>query len=333
MPRIRTLSEDFRVEEIPLFPLSGNGHFLYLWIEKRDLNTADVLKALGRTLGVGPREIGYAGRKDRRAVTRQWFSIPAQREKALANFSLAGAQILTTERHDDRLRVGQLWGNRFRLVVREVSEKACRGVGDTLEQVQTRGFANRYGRQRFGRDGKNADRGADILHRGRLEGDRRQAWLMVSALQSAVFNRVIERRPVAVWELLPGDLVRVEGSGELIQVEEPAGFEERLTAFEISPTGPIFGHKMRRPSGAVAVLEAAALSEYGLPNVEHLRLPRGLRLYGDRRPLRVCPRGVQTRRSSDEQTLDLAFELPAGAYATVLLEELFPDGFEEGPEH
>lgn len=328
IPQIRTTPEDFEVEELPLFPLSGEGHHTYLWIEKRLLNTDDVLRALCRTVGAAPREVGYAGRKDRRARTRQWFSIPTAAAAKLTDFELPGAQILTTEKHRERLRLGQLWGNRFRLAVRGVDEAGSRRVEEQLLRLKERGLPNRFGRQRFGRDGQNAMRGARLLQQDRLQGDRRGASLMISALQSAVFNRVLERRPVAIWELLPGDLVRVDGTGELLSVNDPSSFGDRLAAFKVSPTGPIFGEKMRRPGGAVAVLEAAAMVEFGLPVKERLQVPHGLKIFGDRRPLRVCPREAKATWRKD-RTLLLEFDLPAGSYATVLLEELFPDGVEE----
>jgi tRNA pseudouridine13 synthase len=328
IPQIRTTPEDFEVEELPLFPLSGEGHHTYLWIEKCLLNTDDVLRALCSTLDSAPQEVGYAGRKDRRAKTRQWFSIPTASASKLANFKLPGAKILTTKKHRERLRLGQLWGNRFRLVVRDVDESSGRKVEGQLLRLVERGLPNRFGRQRFGRDGQNAVRGARLLQHDRLQGDRRGASLMISAVQSAVFNRVLERRPVPIWELLPGDLVRVEGTGELLSVNDPPSFAERLADFKVSPTGPIFGEKMRRPGGAVAVLEAAAMVEFGLPAKDSVKVPRGLRLFGDRRPLRVCPQKTRVTWKKD-RTLLLEFELPAGSYATVLLEELFPDGVEE----
>lgn len=328
MPQIRTTPEDFEVEELPLYPPSGEGQHTYLWIEKRLLNTDDVLRALCRTAGVTPREVGCAGRKDHRAKTRQWFSVPTQAAEKLSDFELKGAQILATTRHNERLRLGHLWGNRFRLVVRGVDEAGSRKVAEQLERLAERGMPNRFGNQRFGRDGQNAARGARLLQQDRLQGDRRGASLMISALQSAVFNRVLERRPVPIWELLPGDLVRVEGTGELLSVSDPAPYVDRLAAFEVSPTGPIFGEKMRRPGGAVAVLEAAAMTEFGLPVKDRLHVPRGLRLFGDRRPLRVRPCHARSIWSKDRSLL-LEFELPAGSYATVMLEELFPDGVTE----
>ncbi len=330
MPRIRTEPEDFVVEELPLYPRLGQGPHLYLLIEKRLRATDEVLRILARELGVAEREVGYAGRKDRRALTRQWFSVPEPDPERLAELQVPGLRIVTSERHGQRLRVGELWGNRFELRVREVDEAAAERARQILEQIAQRGMPNRFGPQRFGRDGKNAERGAHVLGQKRLKGNRHHAWLMVSALQSAVFNRVLELRPAPVHELLPGDVAIVHATGEVFAVDDPVTEAARLESFEVSPTGPIFGTKMKRPRGAVAELERAAMEQLGMADADLLRPPRGIRLYGERRPLRVAPRRVETRFS--DGILELAFELPAGSYATVLLDELFPEGYDEGPD-
>lgn len=329
MPRIRHLPEDFEVEEIPLFDLSGEGQHTYLWIEKRERTTDEVWRELAQGLDLSPRDIGYAGRKDRRAVTRQWFSVPVTDDARLDRLELENARVLDVQRSNERLRVGQLEGNRFKLKVREVERAAGENARQRLNTLFNRGMPNRYGHQRFGRDGRNAERGVELLRGGRLRGDRRHAWLMVSALQSLVFNRVLERRPVGIDELLPGDLAVDHGTGELTLVEEPSKATDGLRNFEVSPTGPIFGSKMRSPGGAVRVLEESVMSEVGVPPMDHRTLPPGLRLYGERRPLRVRP--LETSARWRDNVLDLSFILPSGSYATVLLEELFPDGYEEGP--
>ncbi len=333
MPCIRTHPEDFFVEEIPLYPPQGHGSHTHLLIEKRLRNTHDLLRDLARALGLPRREVGYAGRKDRIAVTRQWFSVPVTGER-LADLELGGAEVVARERHPERLRVGQLWGNRFCLAVREVDEQAARRAAEILDRLHANGLPNRFGRQRFGRDGQNAARGLEILATGRLLGGRRKALLMLSALQSEVFNRVLAGRSAPLDELLPGDLAVVHATGELLPVADPAvadpaALAERAARFEVSATGPIFGTKMRSPRGAAAELEAAAMAAAGLPTDWQRRLPRGLKLFGGRRPLRVRPRDAGAEWA--DGVLRLAFELPAGSYATVLLEELFPEGFDEGP--
>ncbi len=337
MPRIRSIPEDFEVEESLLYALEGSGPHLYLKIEKRLCNTDDVARSLARALDLHRRDVGYAGRKDRLAVTRQWFSVPARAAAGLEGWRHPGTRILERERHSEKLRVGQLAGNRFRLRVREVSEVAGRQAGERLQALAERGMPNRFGRQRFGRDGRNVERGASILRSERVKGNRQTAWLMVSALQSAVFNRVLELREAPLDVLEAGDVAIVHATGEAFLVTEPPD-RSRLESFELSPTGPIFGTKMLWPRGQTAELERQAMADLGLGDPRRLDLPRGLKLFGDRRPLRVQPRGAEcvwkdgvTPEGCQESALELTFELPAGSYATVLLEELFPDGFDEGP--
>ncbi len=328
MPRIRSVPEDFEVEEVLLYPTEGVGAHLYLQVEKRLCNTDEVARSLARTLNLPRREVGYAGRKDRVAVTRQWFSVPASSAERLDDWKLPGARILERQLHTEKLRVGQLRGNRFRLVVREVDEVSGKRAEQRLAEVARQGLPNRFGRQRFGRDGKNAERGAAILSQPRITGNRQNAWLMISALQSTVFNRVLELREARLDELLIGDVAIVHVTGETYLVNQPVD-RQRLESFEISPSGPMFGTKMTWPRGETAELERRVMAELGLGDPRRLNLPRGLRLYGDRRPLRVQPRDATA--SWRDETLRLSVELPAGVYATVLLEELFPDGVEEGP--
>ncbi len=326
MPRIRAEPEDFVVEEVPLYPPIGEGMHTLLWIEKRLANTDGIARALARATGVPLREVGYAGRKDRDAVTRQWFSVPELAPAAARELELPGARVLAAVRHPHKLRVGQLKGNRFRLKVREVDVDSAHLAEERLEEILCRGLPNRFGRQRFGRDGANIKRGAEILAGSRVRGDRRHALLMVSALQSAVFNRVLDERDLD--QLIAGDVAVVHATGGHFLVNDPASESARLKSFEVSATGPLFGTKMQRPRGDAAKLEDAAMAHFDLPPSIALRPPSGLRVYGARRPLRVRLEDVRTEWADD--TMMLVFTLPAGSYATVLVEELFAGEVEEG---
>lgn len=334
MPRIRAQVDDFEVEEIPLYEPSGRGNFLYLWVEKRLANTDEIATDLARALGIRRREVGYAGRKDHRAVTRQAFTVPSDAnsttmEQRLAAWERSGVEVLRVDRHDHRLRAGQLAGNRFRLVVREVDAEQAEATMERCRRIAKQGLPNRFGRQRYGRDGRNAQRGMAILRGEPFRGSRQQAWLMINAAQSRVFDAVLERRPID--RLLKGDLAVVHATGEWLWVDDPERYRPRLEAFELSPTGPLVGVKVRRPRGEVAALEKAVAEELGLPDPDGLRLPYKLQVSGDRRALRIRPGGMEHTWDPAEGMLELAFELPPGSYATVLLEELFPEGFEEGP--
>lgn len=340
MPTIRSRPEDFFVEEIPLYPPDGTGPFLWLWVEKRERNTHDVAEALARGLDLPSRDVGWAGRKDRIAVTRQAFTVPATAkggavEPRLAGLDLVGdlegVQILRVDRCRQRLRAGELEGNRFRLVVRDVDADAAEEAKGRLDTLVRRGLPNRFGDQRYGRDGRNVERGLEVLRRDAVRGDKRRAMFMVSALQSKVFDAVLDAR--AHDALLPGDLAVVHATGDWLRVEQPEAFADRLERFAISPTGPIFGTKVKRPEGEAGALERRILDEIlvagGLEGFDPATFepPDGLRLTGDRRPLRVRPRRASLEYAPElepgENVAILAFDLPAGSYATVLVEALF----------
>lgn len=310
--------EDFRVEEIPLYEPSGRGEHTFLQVEKRLRTTEEVARALARAAGLRPVDVGYAGRKDRWAVTTQWFSVPRLDPLAAFDLALPGARVLAAARHPHKLRTGQLRGNAFRVALHGLPAPAAESVLRRLDELGRHGMPNRFGAQRFGRDGDNPERARALLGGGRI-GDRRRARFLVSALQAQVFNAVLAERTGRLGELEEGDVAVVHASGGLFRVEDPQAEAPRARAFEISPTGPIFGTRCTAPSHAVAEREGRLLEAHGVP--QPLRPPRGLRLRGGRRALRVRPRELRSERQGD--SLVLHFALPAGSYATVLLDELF----------
>jgi tRNA pseudouridine13 synthase len=318
---IRSEPEDFRVVEEPLYPPSGTGKHTFLCVEKRRRTTEQVASELARAAGVSPRDVGYAGRKDRHAVTRQWFSMPDVDPERALEFELAEARVLEASRHEHKLKTGHLRANRFEIVLR--------GAGDPLETVRNRaldlarrGMPNRYGSQRFGRDGDNADRARRILESGQAPRDRRAGRFLISALQSEVFNAVLEERADSYDSVELGDLARVEESGGLFWVDDVEKERSRAAAFEISATGPIFGTKMREARDDVGALETAVFERFGIPEPGTIRLPRGIRARGTRRALRVCPADLVVDEIESGPGLRVRCGLPAGSYVTVLLEAL-----------
>ena len=324
MSIFRSRPEDFQVEELLRDPPCGAGPFLWLQVEKRGVNTDDVARELAAALGVASREVSWAGRKDRHAVTRQWFSIATRQD--LGDVEIKGVEILRVARHDERLRLGEIMGNRFRIVVREVDVETARDAVRRLEEIAEHGMGNRFGAQRFGHGGENVRLGLEILRGERSMRDKRRATLMISALQAEVFNRVASRRGEigGIDEVVVGDLAIEHDGGILFDVIDPLDerLNQRLASFKLSPTGPIFGTKMRRPRGEPARLEREVLAQFDLPEGHRLDLPRKLRVPGTRRALRVPVREVSSE--VDEGSVELRFVLPSGSYATVLLEDLFP---------
>jgi tRNA pseudouridine13 synthase len=314
--------EDFVVEELPAYLPQGEGDHTFLWIEKRLRNTDDVARELARAAGVSPRDVGYAGRKDRFAVARQHFSVPGLPVASALGLRLEGARVLGATPHRHKLRTGHLAGNRFDLRLRGIDPDPAARAAEVCQGLAALGLPNRFGAQRFGRGGGNTERGRQLLQGEPVKSDRREARFLISALQAAVFNEALQLRCLRLDEVEEGDLARRTDSGGLFRVEDVPAENLRAQRFEISATGPIFGTRMERPTGAVAVRERQAMAAFGL-DPEDLRAPKGVRMRGARRPLRVSVGDLSL--GYEDGVLRLRFELPAGSFATVLLEELLAE--------
>lgn len=319
MARLRSEPEDFQVDEVPLYAPSGEGGHTFLRIQKRLRTSEELARDLARAAGVRNADVGYAGRKDRVAVTTQWFSVPGLAPEAALALALPGASVLEASRHPHKLRTGQLAGNRFEIVAREVDAQTLRDVHARCERLQTKGMPNRFGDQRFGWGGGNLEQAQRLLRGERIGADRRHARFLLSALQAAAFNAVLAERPLPLDQLELGDVAMLHASGGQFIVEDLAREAPRAAAFEISATGPIFGTRVIEPTGAAAERERAALAALGV-DLAVLKPPPGIRLRGARRALRVRPEALAVEAGED--TLRLCFTLPAGCYATVALEEL-----------
>jgi len=320
----RFVPEDFVVEEIPAYSPAGEGAHTFVRVEKRGRTTEEVASSLARAAGVRPRDVGYAGRKDRHAVTTQWLSAPGLEPEAALALRMPGVRVLEAARHPHKLRTGHLRGNRFTITLHGVSEVSAVQARERLEAFARLGMPNRFGAQRFGREGDNAERGRAVLCGELRPRDRRKARFWVSALQSAVFNEALRLRDLPLHEVEAGDVAVVVGRGGLFVVTDVEREAERAARFEISATGPIFGARAGTrdpaPEGRVAAREAQAMLRLGLDPSALAAPPRGLRLPGGRRALRV--RAADATALHEGDRLRLGFVLPPGSYATVLLEEL-----------
>jgi tRNA pseudouridine13 synthase len=322
---LRTTDDDFVVdEELPYAP-SGAGDHVFVRIEKRGTTTVDAARALARALGVRDRDIGIAGMKDRHAVTRQWLSLPppVAPEQALA-VELPGVRVLEAHRHAHKLRTGHVRANRFVLRVRGVGAGAVERAQQILAALSVPpGAPNWYGEQRFGRDGDNAARGRALVTGERPLGrDRRLDRLMISALQSQLFNDWLTARigDGLYRAVLAGDVLHKRGGGMFV-CEDPETDQARLAAGELVVTGPMFGDRMRMPADASPALdrEAEVLARAGIPR-EAFSSVRAL-AEGTRRDAAVEVAGA-TVAPVDGSTIEVAFALPGGAYATAVMREV-----------
>ncbi len=316
--------EDFEVEELPAYEPSGerDAEHLFLWIEKRGLSTQDAAKALTRHCGLKEKDVSWAGLKDRHAVTRQYLCAPARFvEPKLADLQVPGLTVLRSARHRNKLKSGHLHGNRFTLRLRGVRDvDAARA---SLAALVKAGVPNYFGEQRFGLGGDNAARGKAILLAGGRHRDRFERKLFLSAYQSELFNRVLAARlsDGTYARALVGDVLKKVPTGGEFLCAEPLVDQPRVDAFEVSPTGPMFGPEMRHPTGDADALESRVLVDEGIERALFER--GGGETLGTRRTLRV-PLALEALEAEGE-VLTLRFTLPAGSYATVLLRELLKD--------
>lgn len=322
--RMKTCPEDFCVDETPLYLPCGEGEHLYIRVTKRQLSTPDLVKRLSSVLGVKAKCIGVAGQKDAQALTSQMVSIQGIAEPLLERIRLDDRLTAMTVlgRHRNRLRTGHHAGNRFRVVVRDVSRDALTHVPEILGTLERRGLPNYFGPQRQGRTGLNYQIGAELLtdggRRGRMARSQR-VWYL-SAYQSHLFNRLLARRIQRIDEILMGDWAMKHANGACFPVTDAAAEQARADRFEISPTGLLFGSRAPWATGEPGDMEREMAAEAGATPDKLIEAAADCGFRGERRAFRVPIKDLTW--TLDEDRLTVTFSLPPGAYATNVLREL-----------
>jgi len=324
--RMRVAPDDFRVEEIPAYLPTGDGEHLYVTFEKRDRTTQEAVQAIAAALEVDPRSAGWAGLKDRDAVTVQTASFQfgdAARAEAL---DLPNLRVLRAARHRNKLKSGHSHGNAFEIRVRDCVDGAEAIAHTVRDALVSHGVPNFYGTQRFGRGGDNAERARAWLtggDRGPRDAFVRKMW--ASALQSELFNRYVAQRlrDGLLGKYIDGDLA-VRHPNDRPFAIEPSEADALYASLACSPTGPMFGPEMKLATGAAAEREAAVLRDSGLTLENFARA--GSVALGTRRSVRIPVPDLRVERApategSTGTDLVFRFTLPAGGYATTLLRE------------
>ena len=298
---LKLLNQDFIVTELPLQLPSGEGEHIWLDVEKNGANTAFVAQQLAEAAGVQERDVGYAGLKDRYAVTRQWFSIylPKGETPDLTQLAHPEFKVLSQTRHVKKLRPGDLQGNRFRIVLRDVTgdPDAMKAIEANLRAIASQGVPNYFGAQRFGFEGGNVEQGRAMLAREIRVRNPKKKGIYLSAVRSFVFNEVLALRiQQGLWgKTLPGDVM------------DEAGL----------PTGPLWGRGRVSTTGEAQALENGVAERHATlcDGMEHAGLDQ------ERRALVARPMDLSWEWPQAHQ-LVLTFALPAGNYATSVLNEV-----------
>lgn len=330
---------DFVVEELPLYEFSGEGEHLVLFVRKKSLSTLELVGILARYLGIQNKEIGYAGLKDKHAMTKQYISIHKKHEEAMDKFEHEGVKILSKAYHNNKIKTGHLKGNRFYIKLKKVNPTSAQKLDEALKNISKFGMPNFFGFQRFGNDGDNHIEGEKIAKGEKKERNPKIKKLLINAYQSHLFNLWLSRRlelntliqnfkPEELesllnmpnselvnlkaqkhpFKLFNGDIMEHYPHGRLFDFN---GQEDDLNRFNdrgISPTGLLCGTKVKMSSDSAGVIEKDYDDEI---NAE-----------GARRYAWVFPEYVEGRFKPEEAQYELNFSLPKGSYATVLIEEL-----------
>lgn len=317
--------EDFIVEELPAYPPCGEGEHLFLWIEKRDLSAERLTAHVARTLKISTAAVGTAGLKDRRAVTRQYVSVPASCRDRVELINSDAVRVLDHALHRHKLRTGHQHGNRFEILLRDPAPQATEHAQAIAAVIDDRGFPNFYGQQRYGAQGDTAALGFDLLSGRKSTHDvepKRRRFLLrlsLSAAQSAIFDRVLANRIVdgLLHRVLPGDVMQVVASGGCFVAEDVESEQARFDARETVVTGPMPGPRMKAAERSAGKREAAALAEFGVDSASFATFAK--LTPGTRRPLVAWPADFSIEPVPEG--LWFRFSLPSGVYATTLLRE------------
>ncbi|MFT7387861.1 MAG: tRNA pseudouridine13 synthase [Candidatus Endobugula sp.] len=325
----RELPDDFYVEERLGFPLTGAGEHQCLWVEKTSHNTHWVLSALAEYAGVSEVDIGYCGRKDRHAVTRQWFSrycppVGKDRENVIITpvdwslFTMEGVKILSVDTHHKKLRLGDHEANHFNITLKDVHRQDLSLVPGSLSEEEKyyvaneivnrlqQGVPNYFGAQRFGRDANNLTMAHQWLVNG-VSPPRKQRSMILSAARSYVFNTLLAYRVHhQQWNR------SIEGDVLVNAVPVVSGLVKKPPF----PTGPLWGRGRSPAQSEALIIEKTALAPLAswCERLEYLGLNQ------ERRSLVLVPNDVSAHWQADN--LCLSFSLPSGTFATAVLAEI-----------
>ncbi|MDX9814500.1 MAG: tRNA pseudouridine(13) synthase TruD [Sulfurimonas sp.] len=335
----RQTPRDFTVEEVPLYEFSGTGDHLVVFIRKKDLSTHELIAILAKHLGVKNREIGYAGLKDKHALTKQYISIPKSYEQKLDEFEHENIKILAKTYHNNKLKIGHLKGNKFFIRLKKVTPLNAKKIDEAIGSIEKWGMPNYFGYQRFGNDKNNHELGRDIVRGVKKERNKTIKEFLLSAYQSHLFNLWLSRRlemsrlveSFSIDELEPllnldrdtlvmmknqkhpfkimmGDLLEHYPYGRLFEFLGEDGDIARIEAKDVAPTGLLAGKRVKRATAMAGVIEKEFDEQVGED--------------GTRRYAWVYPLDINHKYKEEDAHYELGFYLPKGSYATVLLEEI-----------
>jgi len=331
--------DDFVVTEVPLYEFSGEGEHLIIKIRKKDLSTWDAVEILANFVGCKTRDIGYAGLKDKNAMTVQSLSIHKQYEEKLKSFKHDNIKILETTYHNNKIKVGHLKGNKFFIRLKRVNLIDCRKIEAALIEIVTCGMPNYFGFQRFGIEGDNYKKGKAIIEGTLKEKRRNLKQMYINAYQSYLFNSWLSKRieiskliaafePNEVYEklnlpldvvkrmkkqkhplkIMTGDMLSHYPYGRIFTIDDLETESEKFYNRDRVPTGLLSGKRVKTSVDLAYEIEKDYQENTGED--------------GARRFAWIFPEDVQSNYKEEKNWMELSFYLPKGSYATELIAEI-----------
>jgi len=331
--------DDFVVTEIPLYEFTGEGEHLVVKLRKKDLSTWDAVQILADTIGCKMRDIGYAGLKDKNAMTIQYISIPKQFEEKINSFTHENIKILETVYHNNKLRVGHLKGNKFFIRLKRVTPMDAKKIEQVVSKIATYGIPNYFGFQRFGAYGDNHEKGKQIVERTLKERKRNLKQMYLNAYQSYLFNSWLSKRvemsklidafepkeicekldlPLDIvkqmkkqkhpFKILPGELMSHYPFGRIFNVENLEEEANKFNDRDRVPTGLLPGKRVKQSIDLALKFE----EEFNAKTQED----------GSRRFAWIFPDEIESNYKEEKNWFEISFTLPKGSYATQVISEI-----------
>lgn len=331
--------DDFVVTEVPLYDFSGEGEHLVLKLRKKDLSTWDALQILADNVGCKIRDIGYAGLKDKNAMTIQSITIPKMFEEKVDNFEHPQIKILEKTYHNNKLKIGHLKGNKFFIRLKRVGLLEKSKLENVLTSIAEYGIPNYFGYQRFGVEGNNYEKGKAIVEGTLKERQRNLKQMYLNAYQSFLFNQWLSKRveisklidafePKEIYEkinlpldvvvqmkkqkhplkLIPGDLMSHYPFGKIFNVEDMESEASKFYLKDRVPTGLLPGKRVKNSDGLALEIE----KEFDKKTLED----------GSRRFAWIFPEDIESNYKEEKNWFEISFYLPKGSYATQVISEL-----------
>ena len=321
--QFKSSAEDFQVTEVLGYEPIGEGEHIHLWVRKTGLNTAYLAEQIAKFTQLPLRAVTYAGRKDKHAQTEQWFSVhlPGKGEFDWTQFNEPGAKVLKSIRHNKKLKTGVLKGNRFNILIRQLSSSS--GIDGRLQQIKKTGVPNYFGSQRFGNTLHDPRGGnlvlADKMVNGEAIRNRNKRSMAISALRSWLFNEIVHSRLLKGYlnKPLSGDVMQLAGSHSFFcgqQIDN--SIEQRIEQRDIYLSAPLWGEGQLASQSEALQFEQSFAKQH--PTIT--KTLENLGLKQERRAINLFPNDLEWSLTND--TLKLSFSLPAGTFATSVLREV-----------